>query len=157
MKLKQLLNEMNYQVLQGDLNQEVSQIDYDSRTVQDRSLFVCIPGANVDGHDFIDQVINRGARVIVVEHDVPFQEGITYIRVKEARLALALLSCAFFEHPSRQMTVIGITGTKGKNHNILYDGIDFRKSEQKSWYYWNNRFNCEWRVPKNQKHNSRIF
>lgn len=114
MKLKQLLNEMNYQVLQGDLNQEVSQIDYDSRTVQDRSLFVCIPGANVDGHDFIDQVINRGARVIVVEHDVPFQEGITYIRVKEARLALALLSCAFFEHPSRQMTVIGITGTKGK-------------------------------------------
>ena len=114
MKIKQMLNEMNYQVLQGDLNQEVSQIDYDSRTVQDRSLFVCIPGANVDGHDFIDQVINRGARVIVVEHDVPFQEGITYIRVKEARLALALLSCAFFEHPSRQMTVIGITGTKGK-------------------------------------------
>lgn len=114
MKLKQLVEEMDYEVLQGDLNQDVSQIDYDSRTVKDRSLFVCIPGANVDGHDFIDQVIDQGARVIVVERDVPFREGITYMKVPEARKALALLSCAFFGHPSRQMTVIGITGTKGK-------------------------------------------
>ena len=81
MKLKQLVEEMDYEVLQGDLNQDVSQIDYDSRTVKDRSLFVCIPGANVDGHDFIDQVIDQGARVIVVERDVPFREGITYMKV----------------------------------------------------------------------------
>lgn len=114
MQLKQLLTELNYQLLQGNIHQEVSQIDYDSRQVQANSLFVCIPGAKVDGHDFIEQVINKGAKVIVVERSVDYQEGITYIQVDDARYALALLSCAFFNHPSRHMTVIGLTGTKGK-------------------------------------------
>lgn len=114
MKLKQLLKEIQYELLQGDLSQEVSQIDYDSRTVQQDSLFVCIPGAKVDGHCFVNDVIDHGAKVIVVEKDIAMQTGITYIKVEDARLALALLSCAFFDHPSRKMTVIGITGTKGK-------------------------------------------
>lgn len=114
MKLKQLLKEIDYTFIQGNMDQQVSQIDYDSRTVQQESLFVCIPGAHVDGHDFIDDVIMKGARTIIVERDVPCQEEITYIQVKDARIALALLSCAFFDHPSRKMTVIGITGTKGK-------------------------------------------
>lgn len=114
MKLEKLLNEIEYQCLQGDLQQDVSQIDYDSRLVVKDSLFVCIPGAQVDGHDFIQQVIDKGAKVIVVEKDVEYQTGITYLKVKDARYALALLSCAFFDHPSRKMTVIGITGTKGK-------------------------------------------
>lgn len=114
MKLEQLLDNLDYEMIQGTLQQDVSQIDYDSRQVKENSLFVCIPGARVDGHDFINQVIEKGAQVIVVEKDVPCQEGITYIKVKEARYALALLSCAFYDHPSRKMTVIGITGTKGK-------------------------------------------
>jgi len=114
MRLEQLLKDIQYQLIQGDLNQEVSQIDYDSRQVVNNSLFVCIPGAKFDGHQFVDQVIQKGAKVIVVEKEVAYQEGITYIQVKEARLALALLASAFFEHPSRKMTVIGITGTKGK-------------------------------------------
>ena len=114
MELKDLLKEIDYELLSGDINQDVSQIDYDSRQVQQGSLFVCIPGAQVDGHSFIDQVIEKGARVIVVEHAVSYQPGITYILVKNARIALALLSSAFFHHPSRQMVVIGITGTKGK-------------------------------------------
>lgn len=114
MQLKQLLKEIDYKLLSGSLDVEVSQIDYDSRQVVNHSLFVCIPGAKVDGHSFIEQVINKGAKVVVVEREVEYQEGVTYIQVKEARLALALLSCAFFEHPSRKMTVIGLTGTKGK-------------------------------------------
>ncbi|WP_028044663.1 UDP-N-acetylmuramoyl-L-alanyl-D-glutamate--2,6-diaminopimelate ligase [Candidatus Stoquefichus massiliensis] len=114
MKLKQLLKEIDYDFIQGNLNQFVSQIDYDSRTVQQDSLFVCIPGANVDGHDFINDVIQKGATTIIIEKDVPYQDGITYLQVEDARIALALLSCAFFDHPSRKMTVIGITGTKGK-------------------------------------------
>lgn len=114
MKLEQLLKEIDYTFIQGNLDQEVSQIDYDSRTVKQESLFVCIPGANVDGHDFIDDVIARGARTIIIEKSVPYQDNVTYIQVKNARIALALLSCAFFDHPSRKMTVIGITGTKGK-------------------------------------------
>ncbi len=114
MKLEKLLVDLEYELIQGDLQQEVSQIDYDSRNVVYESLFVCIPGANIDGHCFIDQVIAKGAKVIVVEKDVVWQKGITYIKVKDARYTLALLSCAFFHYPSRQLTVIGITGTKGK-------------------------------------------
>lgn len=114
MQLKELLKEIHYELLNGTLDIEVSQIDYDSRQVVEGSLFVCIPGAKVDGHTFIEQVINKGAKVIVVEKDVPYQEGVTYIQVEDARYALALLSCAFFDHPSRKMCVIGITGTKGK-------------------------------------------
>ena len=114
MQLKQLLKEIDYKLLSGSLDVEVSQIDYDSRQVVNHSLFVCIPGAKVDRHSFIEQVINKGAKVVVVEREVEYQEGVTYIQVKEARLALALLSCAFFDHPSRKMTVIGLTGTKGK-------------------------------------------
>lgn len=114
MKLEELLEEIDYQLLSGNKKQVVSQIDYDSRQVKQGSLFVCIPGANVDGHDYIEHVIQLGARVIVVEREVSYFEGITYIQVKDARYALALLSCAFYDHPSRKMTVIGITGTKGK-------------------------------------------
>ena len=114
MKLEKLLKEVEYEFIQGSLGQNVNQIDYDSRNVTKDSLFVCIKGSRVDGHQFIDQVIERGAKTIVIEDDVQYRKGITYIKVKDARLALALLSCAFFDHPSRKLTVIGLTGTKGK-------------------------------------------
>ena len=107
MKLEGLLKELDYQLIQGHLDEEVSQIDYDSRQVKEESLFVCIPGAKVDGHSFIDQVIEAGAKTIVIEHPIEYQPGITYVLVENARKALALLSCAFFNHPSREMTVIG--------------------------------------------------
>lgn len=114
MKLEKLLNDIEYELIQGDLNQEVSQIDYDSREVKEDGLFVCISGSMADGHKFIDQVIDKGVKTIVVTKDVDYKEGITYIKVKDSRLALALLSCAFFNHPSRKLKVIGVTGTKGK-------------------------------------------
>ena len=114
MKLDKLLVELDYKLLAGSLDVDVTQIDYDSRKVVDHSLFVCIPGANVDGHDYIDQVIEKGAKVIVVCKEVELKDGITYVHVQDPRLALAKLSCAFYDHPSRKMKVIGITGTKGK-------------------------------------------
>lgn len=114
MKLEKLLEELDYKLVYGSLDVEVSQIDYDSRLVKENSLFVCIKGANVDSHSFIDQVIEKGAKTIVIEREVEYKEGIAYVLVENARLALALLSCAFFDHPSRKLTVIGLTGTKGK-------------------------------------------
>lgn len=131
MKLEKLLEEIDYTLLQGTLDTNVSQIDYDSRTVIDESLFVCIPGAKVDGHDFIDQVIESGAKTIVVEHSVDYVPGITYIQVQDARIALALLSCAYFDHPSRKMTVIGITGTKGKTTTSYMMESILEKANQK--------------------------
>lgn len=114
MKLEKLLVGLDYELLQGTLEQEVSQIDYDSRHVQKDSLFVCIKGAQVDGHIYIDQVIKKGAKIIVTTKDVDMRDGITYIKVKDARYILAKLSCAYFNHPSHKLTVIGVTGTKGK-------------------------------------------
>ena len=131
MKLSELLKELDYQFIQGELDNEVTQIDYDSRCVKEGSLFVCIPGAKVDGHSFIKQVIQNGAKTIVVEHPVEYQQGITYIMVENARKALALLSCAFFHHPSREMTVIGLTGTKGKTTTSYMVASILEKAHQK--------------------------
>lgn len=125
MKLEKLLDKIEYQLVSGTLDQQVSQIDYDSRNVKENSLFVCVTGSVSDGHQYIDQVISKGAKVIVITKEVEIKEGITYILVKNARIALAMLSCNYFDHPSKKMTVIGLTGTKGKTtitymlHSIL--------------------------------------
>lgn len=112
--LKNLLENIDYQLIQGNLELEITQIDYHSQNVVQNSLFVCLSGFRVDGHDYIPQAIDLGAKAIMIEKEVPYQPGITYIKVANTRYALAMISCAFFHHPSRQMTVIGITGTKGK-------------------------------------------
>ena len=80
MKLEKLLKEVEYEFIQGSLGQNVNQIDYDSRNVTKDSLFVCIKGSRVDGHQFIDQVIERGAKTIVIEDDVQYRKGITYMQ-----------------------------------------------------------------------------
>lgn len=131
MKLKQLLKEIQYQSVCGTLEQDITQIDYNSQHVQEGSLFVCVQGANVDGHQFIPQAILQGARAIIIEHEVDYQQGITYVMVEDARYALALLSCAFFDHPSRKMTVIGLTGTKGKTTTSYMVGSILEKAHQK--------------------------
>ncbi|MGN0427918.1 MAG: UDP-N-acetylmuramoyl-L-alanyl-D-glutamate--2,6-diaminopimelate ligase [Agathobacter sp.] len=114
MKIRQLLEELEYTLLAGDIDTEISTLVYDSRKVQEGSLFVCISGTLRDAHDFIPDVIAKGAKAIVVEKDVERKEGITYIKVENSRRALAYLSAAYFGHPARKLKTIGITGTKGK-------------------------------------------
>lgn len=112
--LKDLLKKIDYQLLQGDLEQDITDICYHTKEIKEKCLFVCIQGVVNDGHDYIIQAIHKGATVIVVDRQVDMIEGITYIKVPHTREALALLSCAYFDYPSQKMTVIGITGTKGK-------------------------------------------
>ena len=114
MKIRQLLEELEYTLLAGDIDTEISTLVYDSRKVQEGSVFVCISGTLRDAHDFIPDVIAKGAKAIVVEKDVERKEGITYIKVENSRRALAYLSAAYFGHPARKLKTIGITGTKGK-------------------------------------------
>lgn len=114
MKIKKLLEETEYELLQGNLDTEISTLEYDSRKVQADSVFVCIPGTTVDGHDFIPQVIEKGAAALVVTKDVEVDATITVIKVKDARKALAELSAAYFDYPARYLKTIGVTGTKGK-------------------------------------------
>lgn len=112
--LKDLFQKIDYQLLQGHLEQEITDICYHTKEVKENCLFVCIQGVINDGHDYISEAISKGAIAIVVSRDVDMIEGITYLKVAHTRHALALLSCAYFDNPSHKMIVIGITGTKGK-------------------------------------------
>lgn len=114
MLLKQLIEDMDYEVLAGRVDTEVTTLVYDSRKVEKGSVFVCISGSVRDAHDFITDVVAKGAAAVIVEKDVELQEGVTYIKVANSRLALACMSAAYFDHPARKLKTIGITGTKGK-------------------------------------------
>ena len=114
MLLKQLIEDMDYEVLAGRVDTEVTTLVYDSRKVEKGSVFVCISGSVRDAHDFIPDVVAKGAAAVIVEKDVELQEGVTYIKVANSRLALACMSAAYFDHPARTLKTIGITGTKGK-------------------------------------------
>lgn len=114
MKLTQLLERLQYEVIQGKDDIEVTELINDSRKVTDGSVFVCISGAVSDGHAYIQDVAEKGAAAVIVEKDVDAPEGLTVIRVEDTRYALALMSCAYFGYPAEKLKVIGITGTKGK-------------------------------------------
>lgn len=114
MKLDKVLEKIEYTVLAGDINKEISDVVYDSRKAKSETAFICISGAQMDGHKFIDGAIENGAQVIVVEHDVEKVDGITYILVKDSRIALSYMSAAIFDYPARHLTIVGLTGTKGK-------------------------------------------
>ncbi len=114
MKLRDLLEELDYELYAGELDKEISTLVYDSRKVEKDSVFVCISGTVRDAHDFIPDVIEKGATAIIIEKDVEPVDGITYIKVANSRKALAILSAAYFGHPAKELKTIGITGTKGK-------------------------------------------
>jgi len=115
MKLSQILCDIEYEVLQGNLETEISDIIYDSRKLVNSCMFVCLVGAKADGHEYINDAVKKGASAVVVQRDVfDIPKGITLIKVGNTRKALALMSAAFFGYPAKELTTIGLTGTKGK-------------------------------------------
>ena len=119
MLLKQLVREIPYTLVQGSLNVEVTDIYYDSRKVEQGGLFVCIVGTQRDSHEYAAQVAEKGAKTLVIQHDLPAEvlaamPDVTVIRTPNTRYAMAMLATAFFGHPAEEMTMIGVTGTKGK-------------------------------------------
>lgn len=117
MKLSKICEEIEYTFLQGSLETEVRDIIYDSRKIAPETMFVCMVGAVTDGHKYIPDAIDKGASVIVLEREeesAQIPENITVLKVASARLALALMSAALFDHPARKLATIGLTGTKGK-------------------------------------------
>ncbi len=114
MKLTQLLERLEYEVVQGNIEMEISTLINDSRKVEEGSVFVCITGAVSDGHAYVQQVAEKGAAAVIVEHDVDAPENMTVIKVADTRYALAYMSAAYFGYPAEKLKVIGITGTKGK-------------------------------------------
>lgn len=114
MKLDALLQDLEYEVLQGSTNIEVVDIITDSRKGTDKDIFVCISGAISDGHNYIPDVIGKGIKAIVVEKTIDVDEEVTVIKVNNTRIAIAKMSAALFNYPARKLISIGITGTKGK-------------------------------------------
>jgi UDP-N-acetylmuramoyl-L-alanyl-D-glutamate--2,6-diaminopimelate ligase len=113
MPLGQLTDEIGPQRVIGLPVGEVRALAYDSRTVESGTLFFAIPGVHVDGHDFVPQAMAVGAIAAVTERELP-EVDIPQLIVARSRDALADAAAAWFDHPSRKLHVIGITGTDGK-------------------------------------------
>lgn len=116
MKLEKILADLDYSLVRGSLDKEIQSVENDSRNISMGTLFFCIKGANFDGHKFASQVVSDGACALVVEDDVDIdsENDVSVVKVKSTRYAMGVMSAAFYGNPSDSLTVIGITGTKGK-------------------------------------------
>jgi UDP-N-acetylmuramoylalanyl-D-glutamate--2,6-diaminopimelate ligase (EC 6.3.2.13) len=115
MKLRELIESVEVIGIQGNAEREIKGVTYDSRKALPGYLFVCIDGFTTDGHKYAQQAVDNGACALVVQKNVNIiDEDITIVRVKDSRKALALISSRWFGNPSGSMTLVGVTGTKGK-------------------------------------------
>ena len=121
--LKEILYKVNIEAIKGNADANINAIDFDSRKIAQNDVFVAIRGTISDGHDFIEKAINLGAVAIVCD---VFPEnivaGITYIQVKDTNKALAIMAANFYDNPSKDLKLVGITGTNGKTTvaSLLY-------------------------------------
>lgn len=124
MILRQILDKVKILEIVGKLETEISEIIFDSRKVIENSLYIAIKGTLADGHQYISSAIEKGAKGIVCEV-LPEQkeEGITYIKVENSSEVLGLLASNFYGNPSKDLILIGVTGTNGKTSvsTLLFD------------------------------------
>ncbi|KJS05545.1 MAG: UDP-N-acetylmuramoylalanyl-D-glutamate--2,6-diaminopimelate ligase [Flavobacteriales bacterium BRH_c54] len=113
--LKDVLYKTGIEELVGNTNIAIDKICFDSREVEDTSLFVAVVGTTVDGHQYINQTIEKGAVAIVCEQfPEQLHDGITYVKVKDSAAALGIIAANFYDNPSNELKLVGITGTNGK-------------------------------------------
>ncbi len=112
MLLRDLLEGLSCTV-EGPSDVEIQDVVYDSRNVRQGSLFICLCGSKVDSHEFAGRAAAAGAAAVVAQRPVE-ADGSTVVTVEDTRAAMALISAAWFGHPAHYMTIVGITGTKGK-------------------------------------------
>ncbi len=114
MKLSKLLEKVDCKAVNGNLETEIGSIEYDSRKVAEGSVFVCLKGFQSDGHAFAKMAVEKGAAALIVEDLPEFETDAVIVQVEDTRKALAYMSAAWFDYPAKKLTVIGLTGTKGK-------------------------------------------
>ncbi|MBQ5691273.1 MAG: UDP-N-acetylmuramoyl-L-alanyl-D-glutamate--2,6-diaminopimelate ligase, partial [Alistipes sp.] len=125
MILSQLIKGVEYTSLVGDRDVEVTSLTYDSRAAEAGSCFFAVAGTAVDGHNFIASAIERGAQVVVCQRIPDEVKGAdcTFVVVADTNLAMGDMAAAYYGHPSRELKVVGVTGTNGKTTiaSLLYD------------------------------------
>ena len=114
-ELKDILYKVTINAVVGSTSVKVNAVDFDSRKISKNDVFVAIKGSVADGYKFIDVAINNGAVAIICE-ELPtnLQDGITYIQVESASQALAFMASNYYENPSENLKLVGVTGTNGK-------------------------------------------
>lgn len=119
MKLLELLNGVQYEVKGGSLERTVNHLQYDSRKILEGDMFVCLKGFEVDGHEYAQKAVDLGAKVIVCENDIEVKgEDLTIIKVEEGRKTLATMASNYYGHPTKNLKLIGVTGTNGKTTTV---------------------------------------
>lgn len=117
--LKDILYKVSLISTTGDMEVEIKNIVFDSRKVEEGSLFVAIPGTQVDGHEYISKAIENGAKVIVCQQ-LPEEKlsTVTWVQVKSAAKALGIMASNFYDNPSHHLKVVAVTGTNGKTTTV---------------------------------------
>lgn len=117
--LKDILYKVSLTSTIGNMEVEVSEIVFDSRKVIAASVFVAIKGTQVDGHEFIDPALEKGARVIVCEQLPEIKRAeITYVQVIDSAKALGIMASNYYENPSEKLKLVAVTGTNGKTTTV---------------------------------------
>ena len=130
-KLKEILYKVAIDGISGSTDIDVNNISIDSRTVESGNMYVAIKGTLVDGHQFIKQAIELGARSIICKN-LPkiLASGVVFIQVSDPREAFALTAANFYDNPSKELQLIGITGTNGKTSitTLLFELYNLKQS-----------------------------
>jgi UDP-N-acetylmuramoyl-L-alanyl-D-glutamate--2,6-diaminopimelate ligase len=114
-ELKDILFGVSIEQTYGSIDKQINKIAFDSRKVEPNTLFVAIEGDQSNGHDYIEDAIKKGATVILVsEKPKNTPQNISFIRVNDTRIALAVVADNYYDHPSRKLELVGVTGTNGK-------------------------------------------
>jgi UDP-N-acetylmuramoyl-L-alanyl-D-glutamate--2,6-diaminopimelate ligase len=121
--LNHLLSAINGQHIQGALDQSIAAIEFDSRKAKSETIFVCIVGSLSNGHLFVEQAYAQGCRVFITQEKIQLAADACVFEVIDTSLALAQLACAFFGNPSKELQLVGVTGTNGKTTTatLLHD------------------------------------
>ncbi|MBO5234115.1 MAG: UDP-N-acetylmuramoyl-L-alanyl-D-glutamate--2,6-diaminopimelate ligase [Alistipes sp.] len=123
-RLRDIIASVEVLQVVGDLQTEIVALNYDSRRVAAGDCFFAVVGVQSDGHNYISQAVERGACAVVCERlpESP-AEGVCYVRVADTNAAMADMAAAFYDHPSRELQLVGVTGTNGKTTTatLLYD------------------------------------
>lgn len=114
MKLAELLERLEYEIVQGTKETEITKVVDHSRNAVQGALFVCISGSMADGCSYVEEAVEKGAAAVVAERQLKVPDDVTLVCVSDARAALAKTAAAFYGYPAERMKLIGVTGTKGK-------------------------------------------